>query len=371
MKKIIATLALLVLAACNGKEAVNIEPTDIPTGDSTSVTNAQAEVPPDHSEKNKTAECAAGSTDEMCRPVLAEGEGDSVIVGSMELNGKFKIEYYPDGKIAKMMRFDAAQPNHLRWSKTQTYNAEGQVETVTIEDGDTLERRILIYTDGKLEAETGTKKIGNNPLRMIEKKYQDISSTMQGSVYKEADFNHDQEEETSFTGKLGGAGWMIEGNKFSQWSGGVNAMIVKYGQARIHKYEAAMHRKFDMYAYCDSAVGNNSDCDPQSNNFTKHYTVTAVILYQDSDPISSATGIDGDKSNLQSNQSDGVNDRSIDCSFKYYENNKLEPYPLPEEAKKLGLSGKKAIESIECNEGSNKSVYKFRYKPLKDVLAGK
>ena len=46
-------------------------------------------------------------------------------------------------------------------------------------------------------------------------------------------------------------------------------------------------------------------------------------------------------------------------------------YPLPEEAKKLGLSGKKAIESIECHEGSNHSVYKFQYKPLKDALTGK
>ncbi len=372
-------LLLAVLAACTGSNnpnSNNVAPEDSGIASVPELPLPQYG-PPTPNKELKTPDCGSESKDPMCRPVLVGGEGNPIVIGTVELRGPFKMEYYPDGKIAKLLSFDPAHPDKPRRTKAWTYNTEGQIESVTVEEDENLldpvldmvEKLTFIYSSGKLETESGTKKKPsqpNLPMRIIQKKYQEMAPNVMGSVYTENDLNHIQIQEDTYQGKAGP--WNYEMVKRSHWSASLQGLVLKIGEGRLNKWDAGTNSKLDMYTYCDDAFGVSTDCDPQGGNFTQQYSVTTFYQYQGSKLITTITGIDGDKNNLQNNIADGNKDRNIDCTISYDEANKFEPYPLPEEARKLGLSGKDVVKSIECTEGTTKSVYNFHYEPLWKVV---
>lgn len=372
---LIALILFAVLPACsatNPSDSHDAAPEDSATvsatGDKASPDGAATQ----NTEGKPAHDCTQGSEDPMCRPVLVGGEGDSIVMGTTELRGSFQIEYYPDGKVAKLLRFDAAHPDRPRWAKTLTYDDAGQIETVTIEEDDNVEKAAFNYDEGVLQSETGTKKNPSQPsvpMRITQKKYQDMTPDHTGSVYTEADLNHVQVQEDTYKNKSGASNYELV--KRSEWSAAIQALELKSAEVNYSRRDSATNSKIELYAYCDASVGITAACDPFNSNFTKQYTVTAYYQYQGGKLTTALTGIDGDKNDLANNVSDGINDRNIECSINYEENNQREPYPLPEEVK-MGLSGKEMVKSIECSEnGQAKSTFNFHYEPLWKALESK
>ncbi len=379
----IGLTALLSLGACSGsKESAAVDAAEVAMAPG--LTLSEDALGENTQKEKKVGGCSTPefAQDPLCRPVLVGAEGPQSQVGNLELNGSFKLEYNADGSLAKMLHYHPTQTQRPDWVRSLSYNAEGQIETVTIEeeenllasDFDRLEKKTLFYSNGKLEREEGTKSNPSQPYApslTTRKVYQKMTPSMMGSVYTETDhLNQTKVQVDKYEAKFGS--WNYDLTQRFNWAGSLHSMIVQNGEAKASSWNGATNTKMEVYAYCDANVGMHPDCDVKSSNFDAQYTVSTTYQYEGGKLIGTLTQIDGDRQDLANHPADNHIDRKIPCQVEYEEESGPKPYELPSELRAIGLSADIKIRSIDCQEpGQAQTSFVFKYEPLWKAIGAK